>query len=864
MNHRETETASTLARAISRTRGSWRERLLVAFLCAFGVGAPAGATDRSPSSFVAENFRGAVALEWTTNSELGTVGFYLKRWDARASRYVEVNTRIIPALISSPQGGTYRFIDVDAAPGRSLLYLLDEIVASGRRITHGPFSVDTRATASQAPSADLGNDASLARHGQSRSAHREWAHARRARAEAQDRDWKRVLQKRKERKEQSTKIGVDESGIYYVSLPWKQTLGLSNRGSEVAVLPSTDSAGFYFYGVETASNVEPDNVYRLTSRRSVQMGSRRNPARAPRPTGSEVFTRTLHVEEDRIEANNVSSDPDGDFWVWDYAFAGYQAVNLPFRTDGLAGTGPAAVTVRLKGGVEAPGYPDHHARILLNGSVLGDVSFDGLNSAEATLHFDSGLLVDGANQLTVEGLTDTGAPYSLFYVDSFDVTFESRYRVSGNRGEFGAAGNRSMFISGFTREDISVFDITDPNRPVLVAAPVSRHVDGTYGAVVASSDPSARYYAVTPDALRSPSRVLPDTPSSLKSRNNHGEYLVITTEALMETAQTLADYRGDLRSQVVDIEDIYDEFNFGNASPYALRDFLTYARANWRSAPRYVVLAGDGTYDYKNVQGFGNNLIPTRMADTPLGLYQADSWFIARHLASEPEIALGRLPVTTNDELSEVIRKIIARETALGEAWLEKTLLLADNPDEAGDFVASLEGVASSLPVGTPLVRAYFTIDGVWGSRAKLINGINGGTGFVSYFGHGGFDQLAGESVLTSWDAALFTNAQQPAVMTAMTCLAGNSTLPGASGLGETLVRQPGGGLVAMWGPSGWSENHLAEPLANEFYRAAFAAGNVRLGDAVNASRQVYRESGRPAYMLSIYNLLGDPALRLR
>lgn len=856
----------------------WRVLGAAALLCSLGfVNAFAGAPDRAPSSFVAQELDGAVAIEWTTSSEIGTVGFFLQRWDARASRYVDVNSRIIPALISAPQGGTYRYIDADAATRQTLNYLLVEIKSSGKRITHGPYRVDTRATDGDEMGVDLRNDRSLASQGQSRKAHQDSIQVRRERAEAQERDWKSLLKKRKARKEQGAKIGVSQQGVYYVDLAelgengglnlgrqWRRTFGLSNRGRAVSVLPSNDSRGFYFYGTAPTSNIEPDNIYRLANTRATLMGSRRNPARAPRPTGSEVFTRTMHIEEDRVEANNVSSDPDGDLWVWDYVFAGYQSLSLPFQPEGATRTGPASITVRLKGGVEALGYPDHHASLSLNGSTVGDLSFDGLDAAEATLQFDAGLLIDGPNVLSIEGLTDTRAPYSLFYVDSFDVSYESRYRAAQNRGEFAAAGNRSAFISGFTRADISVFDITNPHEPVLVTAPVSRHTDGTYGVVVASTDPSAIFYAVTPDATLSPARVLPDAPSSLKARSNHGDYLVITTESLMETAQTLADYRGDLRSQVIDIEDIYDEFNFGNASPYALRDFLTYARSNWRSAPRYVVLAGDGNYDYKNVQGFGNNLIPSRLADTPSGLYQDDSWFVAPATAGNPEIALGRLPVTTSDELAEVIRKIAAREAALGEAWMPKTLLLADDADEAGDFVASLEGVASVLPLGTSVVRAYFTTDGVLGSRNKLINGINAGTGFVSYFGHGGFDQLAGESVLTTWDAPLLTNALQPAVMTAMTCLVGNSSLPGASSLGEALVRQAGGGLVAMWGPSGWSENHLAEPLANEFYRAAFDPGTERIGDAVTASRKAYRDSGRPAWMLSIYNLLGDPALRLR
>jgi hypothetical protein len=134
----------------------------------------------------------------------------------------------------------------------------------------------------------------------------------------------------------------------------------------------------------------------------------------------------------------------------------------------------------------------------------------------------------------------------------------------------------------------------------------------------------------------------------------------------------------------------------------------------------------------------------------------------------------------------------------------------------------------------------------------------------VSYFGHAGFDQLADESLLTSSDAGSLTNIDRPAVLTAMTCLAGNSGLPGYPVIGESLLRQQGGGIVAMWAPSGMSENDLAGPLATGFYGALFGPESSRIGDAVISSQRTYRASNLPLYMLSIYNLLGDPAMRVR
>jgi hypothetical protein len=45
---------------------------------------------------------------------------------------------------------------------------------------------------------------------------------------------------------------------------------------------------------------------------------------------------------------------------------------------------------------------------------------------------------------------------------------------------------------------------------------------------------------------------------------------------------------------------------------------------------------------------------------------------------------------------------------------------------------------------------------------------------------------------------------------------------------------------------------------------AVFRAGHERLGDAVLASQSAYAASGAFPELLTIYHLLGDPALRLR
>ena len=85
------------------------------------------------------------------------------------------------------------------------------------------------------------------------------------------------------------------------------------------------------------------------------------------------------------------------------------------------------------------------------------------------------------------------------------------------------------------------------------------------------------------------------------------------------------------QAALISIDDVYDEFSFGERSPHALKDFLARARTTWTVAPRYVVLAGDATFDPRDYPGFGfGDFVPTSLVDmTEMELETAsDDWFV--------------------------------------------------------------------------------------------------------------------------------------------------------------------------------------------------------------------------------------------
>ena len=194
----------------------------------------------------------------------------------------------------------------------------------------------------------------------------------------------------------------------------------------------------------------------------------------------------------------------------------------------------------LIGATDTEADPDHHALVRLNGNRIGEARWNGLATVQATFAFDASLLADGENAVEIAAADDTAAPYSVFYLDSFALRYRSRYRATGDRLAFAAAGNPAIRVTGFTTPDVMLFDVTRPKRPVLVTARPFADGEGTWGVAIAPRSPGARYQALTVQAAASPARVAADRPSTLRSRLNRGRYIVVTTRELLGPARRLA------------------------------------------------------------------------------------------------------------------------------------------------------------------------------------------------------------------------------------------------------------------------------------------------------------------------------------
>jgi len=83
---------------------------------------------------------GRVALEWETASEVGTAGFYVVRRDS-AGRATTLGGGMLPGLLHSPQGGSYRVVDSDVKAGETYTCQLVKVEVGGWKRSCGTWRV---------------------------------------------------------------------------------------------------------------------------------------------------------------------------------------------------------------------------------------------------------------------------------------------------------------------------------------------------------------------------------------------------------------------------------------------------------------------------------------------------------------------------------------------------------------------------------------------------------------------------------------------------------------------------------------------------------------------------------------------------
>lgn len=665
---------------------------------------------------------------------------------------------------------------------------------------------------------------------------------------------------------------TDDAGV--IAAIAATNVAMTHLGADVAWLPDAGGTGIVFYGEAIDSNYTRDNIYDLRIGPGLVMTAR--PAGAPSSVDTQqTFTCTVAYEEDLGAPLSKFFDPHLDFWLWTYASTtAPRALTFPATGASREASDSGRVTARLHGWRCGTSVTSHYARASVNGSIAGETAWAGCEPAEVGGTFSQSVLSpEGADSVLLLEATSG----DLFYIDGYDVTYERYYMAHGDELYFGGESHTGLSVGGFSSTNVLVVDVTDPARPAVVTEP-SVIADGGSYRVGLVNDPATNrsYFAALQGPFLAPS-LAPAYDSNLRSATNEADYLVIGPGAFAAGVAELAALRESqgLMSRGVDIRDVYDEFNHGLVSPWAIRDFLVYAGTNWARAPTYILLAGNGTYDYRDAKSSGECIIPPVMVVTDAGLVGGDNPLVDFDGNGVPDAAIGRLPVITTNELAAVIDKIQAFEAA-GE-WRNRVFMVADQFDPAaGDFAGDSDDVSTNVTAYYSVSNVYVGVTHSYGeARSDIGGGFNEGCGIVNYLGHANTDFLGsgpGSVVLHMDDVQSMTNALRPPLLCGMTCLVGRFDLYNHAdpALGKAYILAEGAGAAGVWAPAHLAYNSGNSELDAHLFHGIFRENDVRVGDAVSRALLGYADpdtNGVPRCiypaLLNVYSLLGDPAMAL-
>ena len=703
------------------------------------------------------------------------------------------------------------------------------------------------------------------------------------------------------------KLLVDQDGMYRVTYDDLQAAGfpldglvpaslrLHNRGQEAAIYVAGEQDGqfnpgdfFLFYGQNPRSKYTDTNVYWLTwnegadgLRMQARLGT---PAQALPVSGS--FTRTVHLEQNLLYRSAQVSGPDLDRWYWRI---------LPDPVSGATRTGfevsldqvsSQPVSATLRGLFKSfSATPRHHTQVLVNNHLVYDTYWPSLAEHSFTSRFPQSFLIEGTNWITVVQPRDAPITADTLFINWLELDYARRYTAADDEMPFlGHAGDREYQLDGFSTASMQIFDVTAPEQPARITGAVIELLGETYQARFQQNlAGEGRFVALSEARLRTPVKIFEDAASDLRASANGADYILITYHDFYDAVQPLADYRlgQGLRVKLIDVQDVYDEFNAGLVDPEAIRSFLEYAYASWQApAPAYAVLVGDGNVDPKNYQGFSPvSYIPPYLADVDdlLGETAADNRFVSVSGSDIlPDMHLGRLPVRSAAETAMVVERILAYEQnpAAGD-WAQKVMFVADDNDTNHDFGDYSNQIADyHLPPPYTSEKIYYleTHTTAISARKAITEGINQGRLVVSYIGHAGFQKWAATPTLFGLpDIARLTNADRLPFMVPMTCLEGYyiwspdpAQVPDSSSLAEALVRTPGKGAIASFSPTGSGVATGHDRLERGLFDAIFKDHIVQLGPATTLSKlYLYSQTASYRDLLETYMLFGDPATRL-
>ena len=639
------------------------------------------------------------------------------------------------------------------------------------------------------------------------------------------------------------------------------------------------------------------NYYLLTfnqkAGRRMQVVNSLNASDVERPS---AFNEHVRFEEDHI--NSLASGPD---WYWVRLQGTFDQARLAFTLPQHMSAGQMLFKIRFKGESESrfadpnqPRYRDTLTVFVNDEPLINNLVVATNNTKAPTFTFaDLRAVQPGLNEMLIvqRGNMDGARVLMDFFEFHFlrpfiaeDEVLKFNHKYANRPAEFS--------LTGFSIAETRVWDVTRFDR-VREIVPLER---GTTLRFQDSGNPGEMktYLAFSTSRIEDVASIepIPNRPN-LRDPDRKGRLLILLPDEFYDVAEELETWHethqpDPIETERVRLSDIYREFSSTVQDPVAIRDFVRYAYYNWSVPPQYVLLLGDGSYDYRNLvlKNYKNRVPPFEIeGPDEIDSRESDNFYVAiNHESDElrsiyPELAIGRVPANSVADVESYIDKVKTYDQAFlrypnWNGWQNVITLVADDqfsgPGVTNEWIhlKSTERLVAVLPEKFDLSKIYLhdfekQAGGLGRIKPKatevLLNQINRGSLIINFFGHGNPTTWAHEWVLQrSRDLPRIENQGRLPLWLAATCNWGRYDDPNINSMAETMVIIPDRGGIGVVAAS-----RAVYASGNEAFVLKLAQHSLKnkgrstvLGDAMLASLGGNSNDQK-------FHLFGDPSLRL-
>lgn len=460
-------------------------------------------------------------------------------------------------------------------------------------------------------------------------------------------------------------------------------------------------------------------------------------------------------------------------------------------------------------------------------------------------------------------------------------------QVSFRNPEVNGLGNVAEYRLSNAGSNVQVWNVTDPINVMKVNTTLS-------GSEAIFRLPATELMEFV--AFNGSSYIQPLFIKKVENQNLHGlqpyDMIIISHPSFLSEAYRLADHHinhDGLSIFVTENEKVYNEFSSGAQDITAIRDFMKmlYDRAPAGEEPKYLLLFGDASYDYKNRISDNNNLVPTWVDPFSLNIISSistDDFYgfmddiDGSGVSKLIDIGIGRLPVSSIEQARAAVDKIIhyaVNRTVVMNSWRNSICFVADDEDGNLHMESHAERMAKMIDtthqvynIDKIYVDAYPQVSTPGGQRAPDVNAainrrIDRGTMIMNYTGHGGEVGWGHERILEISDINSWTNYDAMPIFVTATCEFSRYDDPERTSAGELVFLNQGGGGIALFTTARATYGTSNFNLNYALYEAIFNKTNgdyPRFGDVIRMSKN---KSGSVTTNDLKFILLGDPALKL-